>query len=992
MRARSTMASAWALALAVAQSASGQGTTQRITGHVLDQTTKAPIPSATVTVPGTSLGAITTDSGKFSLRDVPSDAKTVSVRRIGYKQQVVPLVAGTTDYTVAMAPDVLQLEQQVITGVATSISSKNATTYDPVITSEQITAAPAPTLENALQGKVPGAQIDQNSGAPGGGMQIQVRGVTSIYANAQPLYVIDGVIYSNATFESSLNSITGAFNNVTNGPSNQDQSVNRSADLNPADIESIQVLEGSAASAIYGAKAAAGVVMITTKKGVAGKIAIDATQRFGTYTLANTLPLKHFSLAEAQTVGQAAGLSAAEVDANFNSCNGFCDAQNDLYGGGQLSYETDLSVRGGTNVTTYFLSGLTKYDNGAQINTGYHKQSARANVTQNFGPASSPTLVASAQLAYTASMTQRGINGNDNYGIAGYDVISYTPSFFNMNSQPGGQYVLNPFGTHANAFADAHLIATPNEVNRTTLGANLDWKAFSSKDHLLDVVFQGGADFTNERTQFYASPTLPVQALSTPFPGASTYGQAYNRLYNYSFSAVHKYSGIKWLSATTSIGMTHDENVFYNPQNAAFQLPPTPQIFPIGVVQQQFFKQQQVISQGFYAQELLPMFDDRLALTGGVNAESNTNDGSINAYYLFPKAAASYRFINPFKFMDEFKLRFAYGQSGTQPLYGVKFNSNLLATYSGATGLQFGDTLGNAGIRPETNTSIETGFDVTLFKSRAQFTATIYQKRITDLLLLGAVPASSGFTVQWFNGGQFTNRGIELTLTATPIQTGKFSWSTNMNYSRNQSVVDNLPVPDFFAGNFFAASPFGAYRVAVGKSVSSLWGDRMVNGVPTLQVIGDANPAFMFGFAEDLNYGPLHLHAFFDWRGGMWVSNLSQNYFDANGTWGNAAETNSRLTAEANGLTPYLQPASFLKLRELTLKYDLPTGLIRTIGQGFLSNAAISISGRNLVTWTNYMGLDPEVSNFGAQNIGRGQDVTPYPPVRSFFVSLDLGF
>jgi TonB-dependent starch-binding outer membrane protein SusC len=990
LRKRSSILTAVALALAVTGTAFAQEA-QHISGRVIDGATKEAIPAVTVTVTGTPIGVVTTDSGRFALRNVPSNAKSLSIRRIGYQSTTVELVAGQTDYTVSLTRDVLQLEQEVITGVATTISSKNSASYAPVITNQEINAAPTPTLENAMQGKIAGVQVDENSGAPGGGLQIQVRGVTSIYANAQPLYVIDGVIYSNATFESSLNSITGAFDNVTNGPSNQDQSVNRAADLNPNDIESIQVLEGGAASAIYGAKAAAGVVIITTKKGTPGKTSIDATQKFGSYELENQLPVRRYSLASADTVGEAAGLTAAQVADNYNACHGFCNFQTELYGGGELSYETDLDVHGGTNQTTYYLSGLSKYDNGAEINTGYHKQAVRANINQNFGPASSPTLTAAAQISYTTSLTERGVNGNDNYGIAGYDVISYTPSFFDMMAQPGGVYALNPFGFHANAFADAYQIQTPDETNRATLGANLDWHMFTNRDQALDVIFQGGADFTNERDQFYAPSTLEIEQCCTPFPGASTYGDAYNRLYNYSFSIVHKFTGLSWMNATTSIGSTHDENLFYNPVAVAFKTPPSTALYPYGVVQQQFDAQQQVISQGFYGQEQVLLFGERLALTGGVNAEANTNDGNVNAYYLFPKGAASYRFISPFKGLDEFKLRFAYGQAGTQPLYGVRFAADTIVTYAGNSGETFEETKGDPSIRPEINTTLETGFDATFFQSRAQVTATVYQKRITDLLLQGAVPASSGFNTEWFNGGEFTDQGLELTLSATPVQFRNFSWSTNVNYSRNQSVVNSLPVPSFYAGNFFAASPFGAYRIAVGKSVSALWGYRMVNGTPTLMVIGDANPAFTLGWGEDLNMGPLHLHALFDWREGMWVSDLTQNYFDGNNTSANLVQEQQRLTEDGNGLSPYLQPASFLKLRELTLKYDLPGTLIRTIGRNYVHSATLVLSGRNLITWTRYQGLDPEVSNFGAQNIGRGQDVTPYPPTRSFFGSIELG-
>ncbi len=279
-----------------------------------------------MSVVGTTLGTITSDSGRFTLRNVPAGVKAIEIRRIGYVGATIPLVAGQTEYTVTLHQDVLHLEQEVITGVATTTTSKNAATHDPVVTGDQLNGAPAATIENALQGKVAGVQIDQNSGAPGGGMQVNIRGVTSIFGNTEPLYVVDGVIVSNSTINGGLNAITGA-NGIGVTQSIQDQSVNRIADINPNDIESMQVLEGAAAASIYGSRAAAGVVVITTKKGSTSKPEIDATEKFGHYELEHDLQTRRFTLDQAYSLGGAYGMSRADVLKNFNECNGYCDLQ-----------------------------------------------------------------------------------------------------------------------------------------------------------------------------------------------------------------------------------------------------------------------------------------------------------------------------------------------------------------------------------------------------------------------------------------------------------------------------------------------------------------------------------------------------------------------------------------------------------------------------------------------------------------------------------------
>ncbi len=967
------------LAVMGAVTASAQDAT-RITGRIIDAESKTPLPAVTVLLTGGAAGTQTSDSGTFVLR-VPAGAKSLTVRRIGYLEHGVALVTGQTDYTVALEKDILHLETQIVTGVATSISSQNAATFDPTVTAAQFLGAPTPTIENALQGKVPGAFIEQNSGAPGGGLQVQIRGVSSINVNAQPLYVIDGVIANNDTYQSGLTTISAASGRT--GTGNQDQSVNRIADINPADIESIQVLEGAAASSIYGDKAAAGVVLITTKKGTAGAPQVTATQRLGTNTLEHELDLRRFTLGQAYTQGATVGLDSATVLKNYNQCGGFCDSQTQLYGGGELSYETDISVRGGTANTTYFVSGLDKYDNGLQLNTGYNKQSVRANLAQTF----SSKLSASANLFYSSSLTRTGVNGNDNYSIAGYDIISYTPSWFNMAARnPDGSYVNNPFGT-ANAIADAYQIQTPDEVNRFTGGGTVTYEPISNASQSLKAVFVGGLDAVNERYQFYANPDLQVEREAPAVPGQATYLAPYGRLSNYSVSLVHVFSGLSWVTATTSAGYTRDQHQTYQLFTAGEGLASGQQNLQYALDQSVQLQQQNVINSGLYGQEQLQLLDSRLTLTGGINAERSTNNGNVNAYYPFPKASLSYRFSRLASWLDELKLRFAYGQSGNTPTYGVRVTQDRQSLDGGQTGTTFGDTLGNPRIRPETSTDFETGFDATLFKGRGGFSLTLYQKQISNLLLLAGTPPATGAQYEWINGGQFTNQGIELSANAAPIESKQLSWTTQLTFARNYSRVDALPTPPFQTGFNFGYNEGGFY-VEDGNSITTLWGYKTTGG--PLVPIANAAPAFTSGWANDFAHGPFQLHGFLEWAYGLSNSDGTQVYFDEFGTLADSVGSRRRLTEFNENVTGYVEGALYLKLRELTLSYALPRALVRTVS--FVQGAHLSVSGRNLFTVTKYPGLDPEVSNFGAQQIGRGIDVTPYPPARSYFVSLELDF
>ncbi len=516
----------------------------RVTGRVLDAGSKQPVAAASVVVTGTTTGQNTTDSGTFSFR-LPTGAKSLTVRRIGYLAQIVPIVAGQMDYTVALRQDVLRLEAQVVTGVATTVSSQNAANDVAVVPAQNITAVPAPTIENSLQGQVPGAVIEtNNSGAPGGGLYVQIRGITSINAAATPLYVVDGVIVNNQTAYSGESAITAG---GVLQPNEVDNGTNRIADLNPDDIESVEVLKGASASAIYGSKASLGVIIITTKHGTAGKPSWLISQTVGHFTDAQTLALRQFpTLASAQDWGAPLGYGESKIASVYS---GPQDYQSQLFSNPQAAYETDISLSGALAQTQYFVSGLAKYDNGIQTNTGYQKSTVRANVTQQLFS----TLSVSANLTYAHSLTRRGISGNDNIGIAPYNAFAYTPQFVTLDQQHAdGLWPVNPFGP-ANPFADAAEVQTPETVNRFIGGGNINWTAWSTEHQSLRVNVLGGADYTDQHDDLYAPPALQVEQ-ATSLPGVATTAEANTSYSNLSLNVIHHYTGLSQLDFTTLVG------------------------------------------------------------------------------------------------------------------------------------------------------------------------------------------------------------------------------------------------------------------------------------------------------------------------------------------------------------------------------------------------------------------------------------------------------
>ncbi len=993
---------ALALTLAVAPATRAQGTETRITGRVEDAGEHQPIPAAVVLVTGTTLGANTSDSGTFTLR-VPPDARTLTVRRIGYLAQTVAITPGRTEYRVALQKDVLRLETQVVTGVATTVASQNAANAVAVVNTQDVMEVPAPTMENSIQGKVPGAVIvSNNGGAPGGGLQIEIRGITSINGNAEPLYVVDGVLVDNETVNEGANAISQGGGGTTQtgaaapgAPSPEDNGVNRIADINPDDIESIEILKGASASAIYGSKASAGVVIITTKRGTSGKAAWNVSSQVGHFGLENEYPARQFpTLASAQAwyvndVQHDTKPTAVAAD-NATIASLYAGPQNyqsQLFGNGQAAYQTAVSVSGTSGNTQYFLSGLSKYDNGIMLNTGYNKQSIRSNVTQQF----SPSLSLSANLNYIHDLTRRGVTGNDNIGMSPYNVFSYTPMFMGLSrANPDGSWELNPFGP-ANPFADAVEMQTPEEVSRFIGGGSVNWTPWKTDHQSLQVNLVGGADLASVHDLLYAPPDLQVeQRVPTGLPGASVSNVAQINYLNYSINLVHRYTGLSWLDATTAVGFQRDRRSNTNPVTIGYNLLAGVNAPTVGTVQNNYFYHTEQLDQSLYAQEQIITLDSRLTLTAGVTAERSTNDGDVSKFYYYPHYSGSYRLPTFASFIDDVKLRLAYGQSGNLAPYGSRYTGLNQTLLAGANGVADNLNLGDGNIKPESEQEVETGFDVTLLHSRAQFSATIYQKRLTSLLLQQGVAPSFGYQTQYINGGEFTNQGIELSLQATPVQLRNgFTWITTTTFYRNYSDVNALPGAPFYVG--FGLS--GAAFLAPGRSVSEVVnpGVSLANGLP--MQVGDNYPSFDMGLSHEFTWKGFRLYGFVDWSRGADVINLTDLYFDIGpGLYADSARGANRLAAFGAGGTPYLEGASFFKVRQLTASYSLPPRVVNRIGFGRVTTMRLSLSGYNLWGIYKYKGLDPEVNFDGAVNVGRGVDITPYPPARSYFLGLDLGF
>lgn len=959
--------------LGLAQTAAAQRT---VTGRVTSSGTQLAVATATVGVVGMPTVAVTGADGSFSI-EAPAGEVTLLVRAIGFKRRSVVVAPEASSVEITLEQDVFNLEAIVVTGQATGVQQRNLPNAVTTVNAQELARAPTATVEAALQGKVPGALIQANSGAPGGGMQISLRGVSTINAGVDPLIVVDGVVISNEAIANGMNAVSAAA--AGGNASNQDNAVNRLADLNPDDIDRVEVLKGASAAAIYGSRASNGVVLITTKRGVSGAPRFHFTQRFGQYRVSHLLGSRVF----ADSADAASVVSPAAAGQYCNLANNACpnfDNEGAIWGEQDMSYESLVSVTGGSEQTTYYVSGLLKDEAGIAPRTGYQKQGVRVNLGQQLGP----RVNLSVNLNMVHSLAKRAISNNDNTGTSPYLVFPFTYSFVDLaRTGPGIQgFPDNPF-ERSNPIQTFDYLNNDEDVWRGMGNVIVTVDAMRSARQSLLLRFNGGVDYFTQRNDIFSPPELEFEPQDGQ-AGTVVLGKASNTNANFGVQAVHTFTpGSGAFIATTSAGLqalsrdlqitnltgrgllTGQQNV-----DQATSLSIAEQLQPVKDI-------------GLWAQEEVLMMNERLLATVGLRADRSSRNGDPNAYFTYPKAAVSYRFVGLSDLLPEVKLRLAWGQAGNQPNFGDKYSPDTTGTIGGRFGKYAGATAGDANIEPERQTEVELGFDAQLFQGRVNATFTWFQKTVDDLLLAQTLAPSQGQGVRLFNGGQMRNTGVEAGLGWSVVQRGDLNAILRATFFSYRPVITDLPVPAFQVGGF--GTSLGVFQIEEGKSATQIIG--------TEGVVGDATPDFQMGFSGDVDWNQFSLGALLEWKKGGDVINLTELLYDAGSNSEDAAAGAQRIGTWAGGITQvYVQDASYIKLREVTLAYRLSPSLTSRLFGGRVQAARVSLSGRNLVRITDFRGIDPEVSNFGNQAIARNIDVAPFPPSRSFWLSLDFDF
>lgn len=964
-----------------------------VSGKVLDASSGDPVVGAGVLIRGTTIGTIANVDGVFTIQVPGNNPVTLTISSIGYLSQNVEVNAQSGNITVSLRVDVTNLEEVVVTGLASSVKRSNlANAVTSVSAKDLMGTTQIQTTDGALYGKVAGANIRMNSGAPGGGVSMQLRGISSLQGASQPLIILDGVYINNDFQRTGRATVTRA------GAASQDDGANRLADINPAEIESIEVLKGPSAAAIYGTRANAGVIIITTKKGAAGRTNITFNQDIGFGR-----PLKLMGVDEwsEQKINFFFPANRRDVELqrfrDAQSRNNFINYEEYFYANTATLSNTRITVSGGNEKTKFFVNGSMMDEEGIVRKTGFQRYSIRANIDHEI----SKDIKLSVNSNYIRTDTDRGFTGNQNNTGAsiGYN-IAYVPTYFDLRPNEQGIYPNNPYFAE-NPIAVTDLATNNSLVNRFLTAANLDVNLFRTDYSLLKLQVNGGIDYVQNTTLVHLPENLQFQR-GQANPGEVLWGntQSFNK--NLQAALVYNFN-VNRINFTSSAGLVRLE--FEN--NSLFARGRGLAPGQINVLQaqiqdinQQFFNTVQ--EAGIFLQQEAN-WDDKIIGTVGIRWDKSTLNGDPNQFYAFPRASMAVNLAN-FDFwnvgpVSQLKPRIAYGETAGPVPFGATFTPLGGTNIGGFLGSTVSTTVGNTQILPETAQELEFGVDAGFLKNRIGLEATYYIKRTQNNIQNLSLSPSTGVVSTPSNEAELENKGIELGVTASILEKPNLRWFTRVLWWKNEVMTRRLGIPSYLTGAFGTA--LGTFLVREGVSPTTIVGTPAV-APGEFTVWGNAQPDFTMSWFNNLNiYKNFELSMLWEWRQGGDNINLTAFLTDGGGTtrgWFNDDDGDGipngrqRPPAPFNNAGRWVQDASFIKLREVGLYYNVPKTFTDKAFNNAIRGARVGFSGNNVLLFTKYEGYDPETSTFGAQALANNVDVAPYPTTRRLFFHLQLDF
>jgi len=1006
----------------------GQG--RNITGKITDADNGEYLPGVTILLEGTQNGTISDIDGKYNIM-VPETGGTLVFSFVGFETQKILLSAKNVVYvSLKMSQEIL--EEVVVVGYGTVVKTK-VTGSISEIKADQIALTPVSTVEQTLQGKAAGLFIEANNGKIGGDVKIRIRGSSSINASNQPLIIVDGIPINTVAVND--------YFNVNLNPLN---------DIDFNDIASVEVLKDASASAIYGSRGANGVIIITTKRGKAGKskITLDYQQGFSKPTR-----LREFLNAEEYidyyteaainggtydfnngisgygTVEEAIADYIEDVEKKFDRLAGYSDWRNDYVNTDWQSQAfqdassamLDFSVSGGTDKMQYFTSiGYSSQDGIMIGNYG-----DRFNILNNIDAQLTEKLKMSLNLNLS-----RSINNDipdDNSFSTPLQMVAQSPLTPTIDTATG-EYYNTPTTLYYNPLIEIDNVFFESTTFRTLGNLTAEYQLIP----VLAVRAELGGDITNHHQErFYGSKSeggLSVGGYGTNYNSGVQYlDTKLLLLYNQKF-------GMHSLAATGGVEFNQYDDYWNTVEGQGF---PNDKLQTLASAAEIVYGTAVVSYYRFlsYFTRITYDYDTRYLLNFTVRADGSSRFGEENRYGVFPSASAGWvisneSFLKSSKKVSLLKLRASYGYTGNAGIGNFDFKGLYgIGAYAGTSSI-YPSTISNPELTWEKTAQFNIGFDFGFFNDRLSGAIDYYIKNTTDLLLDVPVPATTGYSVQTQNVGSLENKGFEFVINSDNF-VGDFKWSTSFNFSINKNKITELAngqqLIDLGGSDFMnvimVGQPLGVFYGAEYAGVDPENGDGLfyVNdeggGVATTTdfnlanyvVIGDPNPDFISGITNNISYKNVGLDFVFqgvygndvNLQGDYWMSSNASQYdnqtIDQLDAWQNPGDETdvpeNRLLfpngTEARS-SRYLSDASYLRLKTVTLSYTIPEKLTTKMN---MTSLRLYASAYNLYTFTNYRGWDPEVSTDSfTDNVYYGIDFysAPQPKTIVFGVSIAL--
>ncbi|VBB48561.1 TonB-dependent Receptor [uncultured Paludibacter sp.] len=999
-----------------------------ISGTVKDEAGE-PILGVKVMEVGAMNGVITNVNGKFTIYVKNKGAK-LQFSSIGYETYEITVDDSHINLQITLQEKVSKLDELVVIGYGT-MKKRDVSGSISSISNDAIENTPIKNIMSAIQGRASGVQVVSNSGAPGDGISVTVRGQSTLNSGNDPLYVIDGVPVET----SSLSKLNGW----------ESHGLNPLADINPQDIESIEILKDGSSTAIYGSRAANGVILITTKRGKEGKPQIN----LNIYTGVSKLPRKLSVLNATQwrdiIIDTYKNLDAyndattptephwTAIDSLNPMNSGDVDWQDVMYRTATQK-QISLSVIGGTQGAKYSLNTSYLDQDGILLNSNYKRITSRLNVDFK--------VTDKINTGYSVSFTN-GRNNRINAGGTGNNSLVQSilvrPPVYSL-TYPDGTPIYY-FNGKRNPVGLAEECTHLNTTNRIIGNQYIEFEL------LKDLRFKTSIslDFINMKEDEFYPTTVDYRAgyntgavsstnnLTWINENYLTYTKSFDKKHN--FSLLGGFSQQAWKYERTGLSGMYFASDNITTLNGAGTISGT----DVNIATEH---------------SLMSVFGrlgydylGKYLFQANMRADGSSRFGKENRWGYFPSASLAWRFsdekfLKNIKQIEDAKLRLSVGQIGNESIgnYISQGEFTLGANYLDYSGAA-PTAMPNYSLSWETTTQYDAGLDISLFKGRIYLTADVYLKRTTDLLFNVPIPETTGFSSISQNIGEIENKGLEFALT-THNFTGVFKWTSNLNIGMNRNKVVSLPENILTngylqngtyqilkvgepIGTFYGWKFLGVYsrdednvnKVRYGSANGKLfrggdpiWDDFKEDQVidnQDKQIIGNAQPKFTGGFNNDFSYKNFSLNAFFQFSYGNdiysnlnmmrnWVFAYNNVSTDALHRWREPGDVtdiprpirNDPLGNEYNRVSDrWIEDGSYIRLKNVTLAYDLPQNIVKKI---FLSGLQFYVTGENLITWTHYTAYDPEVSSYSGLQLGI--DDGSYPQSRTFIFGLNLKF